>query len=128
MKIFRLRERRPLAAAVRAYCAHACDGPHTALRGAVATAAILDAQVGRYAGLPETPAGLHALLTDVDIAGRFRTESGRVTFAFGEYQDRPLDEVARADPGYLRWFLGQEFLDDAKALVERALARAGRLF
>ena len=40
---------------------------------------------------------------------------------FGKYRGRALDEVAWQDPGYLRWMLGRDFLEDARALVERAL-------
>ena len=98
---------------------------HGALADAEATAAILDAQLGRYADLPRTVAALHESMTDVDIGGRFRTEEGRVVFAFGKHLGRPLDEVADQDPGYLHWFLAQGFLADARAVVERALGRDG---
>jgi len=47
-----------------------------------------------------------------------------VVFAFGKHLGRPLEDVARQDPGYLTWFLDQNSLDDAKALVGRALRRA----
>ena len=66
-------------------------------------------------------AALHSSTTDVD--GRFRNEGGRVVFAFGKHLGRPIDEVARLDPGYLSWFLDRDFLDDAKVLVGRALKR-----
>ena len=120
-QIFHRQEPRDLAAALRFYCGREHDAAHGALADAEATAAILDAQVARYADLPATVAGLHEALTDVDVGGRFRTEAGRVVFAFGKYLGRPLDEVARRDPGYLSWMLAQDFLDDAKGLVERAL-------
>ena len=109
------REPRDLAAALRFYCGREHADAHGALADAEATAAILDAQVARYADLPRTVAGLHESMTDVDVGGRFRTEGGRVVFAFGKHLGRPLDEVARRDPGYLGWLLNQDFLDDAKA-------------
>jgi len=123
-RIYHGREPRDLAAAVKFYCGREHAHAHGALADAEATATILDAQVERYADLPRTVAALHESTTEVDIGGRFRTEEGRVVFAFGKHVGRPLEDVARQDPGYLTWFLDQSFLDDAKALVGKALARA----
>ncbi len=123
-RIYHEREPRDLAAAVRFFCGQDHAGAHGALADAEATAAILDAQVAHYADLPRTVAALHESMTDVDVGGRFRTEGGRVVFAFGKHLGCPLDEVARRDPSYLSWLLGQDFLDDAKALVGQALTRA----
>jgi DNA polymerase-3 subunit epsilon len=125
-RLYHRLEPRDLGAAVRRYLGREHEGAHEALDDAEATAAVLDAQLGRHAELPPTPAGLHALLVDVDVAGKFRTEGDRVVFGFGKHVGRPLDEVARLDPTYLEWFLAADFLDDAKAFVERALGRAGR--
>jgi DNA polymerase-3 subunit epsilon len=123
MQIYHAREPRDLAAALRFYCGRAHPGAHGAKADAEATAAVLDAQVGCYEDHPVTVSGLHEHFTDLDIAGRFRTVGGRIVFAFGKYQGRSLSSVARKDPGYLRWFLAQDFFDDAKALVRRALMR-----
>ena len=120
-QIFHRREPRDLAAAVRFYCGRDHEGAHGAMADVEAAAAVLDAQVGRYADLPVTASGLHDAMTDGDVGGRFRDEGGRVVFAFGKYRGRPLDEVARLDRGYLNWMLDQDFLDDAKALVSQAL-------
>jgi hypothetical protein len=35
----------------------------------------------------------------------------------------PLDFIARNCPDYLQWMLGQDFFDDAKAVVRHALRR-----
>ncbi len=125
-RIFHARERRDLAAAVQFYCGREHRGPHGALADATAAAAVLDAQLGRYSDLPRTAEALHRSMTNVDIGERFRSEGGRATFAFGKHRGRALEEVARTDPGYLRWFLDQDFLDDAKALVAEAMDRACR--
>jgi DNA polymerase-3 subunit epsilon len=121
-QIYHKYEPRDLAAAVAYYCGRAHDGAHAAMADVEATAAVLDAQVGHYDELPETVADLSELLTEVDVAGRFRCDAGVVVFAFGKHLGRPLEEVARDEPGYLRWMLGQDFLDDVKELVEQALA------
>jgi hypothetical protein len=75
--------------------------------------------------LPRSPAGLHQHFKDpnaVDASGCFVRVAGQVRFAFGKHRGQPLDAVARAKPGYLKWLLGQDFVDDTKAVVRRGLA------
>lgn len=121
LQIYHRHEPRDLGAAARFYLGREHDGAHGALADAEATAAVLDAQIGRHEGLPASVAALHGLLTEVDIGGRFRKEGGRVAFAFGKHAGRFLEDVAMMDPGYLRWFLGRDFLEDAKEIVRAAL-------
>ncbi|OWK34666.1 3'-5' exonuclease [Fimbriiglobus ruber] len=122
LTVFHRHEPRDLGAAVRLYLGRDHPNAHAAAADARVAAAVLDAQVGRY-GLPPTPPGLHATLVEVDVGRRFRRgPGGGVDFAFGKHAGRSLADVARTDPGYLEWMLGQAFLDDAHALVRRALA------
>lgn len=122
LEVYRRREPRDLSSAVRLYLGREHDGAHSAAADAAAALDVLDAQVGRY-GLPRRADELHAALVGgADAAGRFRSVGGVPVFAFGRHRGRPLAEVAAADPGYLHWMLGQPFLDDAHALVRRALA------
>ncbi|MBM3982485.1 MAG: 3'-5' exonuclease [Planctomycetes bacterium] len=121
LALYRRCHPRDLTSAVREYLGRDHIDAHSAVADARATAEVLDRQVGRHA-LPPTPAELHAALVEVDVAGRFRREAGRVVFAFGKYSGQLLAEVAARDPGYLRWMLGRPFLDDAHELVRRALA------
>lgn len=125
LEIYRQREPRDLAAAARRYLGREHTGAHGALADVCATAAVLDAQLEHHADLPRTVAELHARFAEVDLTRRLhRDGDGQVVFTFGKYAGRPLDEVARTDPPYLHWLLGQDFLPDFLALVERALARA----
>jgi len=118
---YRRFEPRDLAHAVRFYAGRDHAGAHAAL----AAVEVLDRQVGYYS-LPAEVAALHTALVEVDAAGRFRTDAaGRVAFGFGKHAGRRLADVARTDPGYLRWMLGPSFLDDVRALVRRALVRPG---
>jgi DNA polymerase-3 subunit epsilon len=122
LALYRRLSPRDLASAVRQYLGRDHEGAHSAAADARAAAEVLDRQVGRH-GLPPTPAGLHASLIAVDVAGRFRRDGeGRIVFAFGKYASRLLTEVAACDPGYLRWMLTRPFLDDVHDLVRRALA------
>ncbi len=120
--VYRRFEPRDLAHAVRLYLGRDHEGAHAAVADALAAVEVLDRQVGRY-GLPAGVEGLHAALVEVDVGRRFRRDAaGHVAFGFGKHLGRSLADVARTDPGYLRWMLGQSFLDDAQGLVRRALA------
>lgn len=122
LAVYRRMEPRDLTAAVKFYLGRDHHAAHTAAADVRAAAAVLDQQVGVY-GLPAAAGDLFASLVEVDVAGRFRSGAGGdVVFAFGKHAGRPLAEVARTDPGYLRWMLDQPFLDDVRCLVRRALA------
>jgi DNA polymerase-3 subunit epsilon len=124
MELYHRREPRDLSAAVRFYLGRELADSHRALADAYATAAVLDAQIARYADLPKTVPELHACLTEVDLGGRLRREDGRLLLTFGKYVGRSLDEVAALDAAYLRWLLDQTFLPDFRGFVQAALQRA----
>lgn len=121
LAVYRRYEARTLAAAVAFYLGRDHAGAHAAGADAIAAAAVLDAQVGRY-GLPPAPADLYAALVEVDVAGKFRRgPDGAVVFAFGKHAGRPLADVARTDPDYLAWMLTRPFLADVHDRVRAAL-------
>jgi DNA polymerase III subunit epsilon len=122
-RIYHRLEPRDLSAAVRRYLGREHKGAHSALADARACASVLDRMLTRHDDLPRTAAGLHGLLFEADVGGRLRRESGRLVLGFGKYAGRSLEEVAEADPGYLQWLLGQDFLPDFKGLLARALGR-----
>jgi DNA polymerase-3 subunit epsilon len=124
-RIFHLREPRGLSAALHYYCGRDHDGAHGAEADVLATVAVLEAQLDRYADLPRTVAELHDQLRDpsaVDLDGMFtRGVDGTVIFARGKYKGRPLGEIALTKPDYLEWMLREDFYDDTKAVVASAL-------
>ena len=124
MQIFHARERRDLNTAVAFYCGRRHDSPHRADHDVLAAAHVLEAQLGRYADLPRTVAGLHTVLAEADLTGRFRVIDGEPVFGFGKYAGRRLKDVARDDPRYLEWILAGDFLDDVKELARTALKNA----
>jgi len=66
----------------------------------------------------------HQLLVEVDVGRRFRRRSdGQVVMGFGKYGGMLLSEVVNQDPGYLKWMLGTDLLDDAKVIIRQALDR-----
>lgn len=126
MTIFHRKEPRDLSAAVRFFLERDHAGAHGAAADIEATVEILDAQLARYEDLPRDVAALHEWLHPqppdaVDRQGKFIVREGEVVFAFGKLRGRPLREVARLERDYLEWILRQDFPEDARALVERAL-------
>jgi DNA polymerase-3 subunit epsilon len=127
LQIYHARERRDLAAAVRFYLGREHEDGHSAAADVLATAEVLDAMLARYTDLPRSVGDLHQHLKDphaVDTSGCFTRVEGQIRFAFGKHRGQPLDTVACEQPGYLRWMLDQDFFEDTKAVVRRALKRA----
>jgi hypothetical protein len=50
-----------------------------------------------------------------------------IVFAFGEHIDRPTDDVATSDPGFLEWILKKDVTDEVKAIVRAAMERSRSL-
>jgi DNA polymerase-3 subunit epsilon len=125
-RIFHQREPRDLSAAVRFYCGMEHEGAHKAEADTLAALLVLDGQADHYDDLPRTIPELHAHMAYPDIVdpdGKLvRRDDGVIVFAFGPQCDRPLEDVARTDPGFLEWMLNKDFSDDVKAVVREALA------
>ena len=126
MTIFHRKEPRDLTAAVKFFLGREHAGAHGAEADVLASLGVLEAQLERYADLPRTVEELEAWCNPrpadaVDRGGKFVLREGEVVFAFGKQKGRALREVARSQRDYLEWILRQDFPDDARALVERAL-------
>ena len=126
MTIFHKKEPRDLSAAVRLYLGREHEGAHGAEADVLASLDVLLAQLDRYGDLPDTVEELDAFSNPVpagavDRSGKFVLRDGDVVFAFGKHQGRALKEVARTQRDYLDWLLRQDFPEDARALVEKAL-------
>ena len=126
MTIFHRKEPRDLTAAVRFFLDRDHAGAHGAAADAEASLAVLAAQLGRYPDLPRTVGGLDRWCNPtppgaVDRGGKFVLREGEIVFAFGRQKGRTLREVARAQRDYLEWILKQDFPEDARGLVEKAL-------
>lgn len=123
LALYRKLHPRTLASAVQEYLARGHPEAHSAVADVWATAEVLDRQIERHE-LPTTPAGLHAMLVEVDVAGKFRQDTdGNPLFAFGRHTGKSLAEVAASDRAYLSWMLSRPFLEDVHDLVRQALAR-----
>jgi DNA polymerase III subunit epsilon len=102
--IFKHRERRDLAAAVRFYLGREHVGAHRASADIAATRQILQSQLTLYSDLPDTLAGLAAIGADgrIDLDGKFvRGEDGKAYFNFGKH----IGEKCSSQAHYLRWMV-----------------------
>lgn len=110
--VFHKREPRDLTAALKFYCGRDLVGAHGALADCRASLDVFLAQFSRYPDLPKDAAGLHAYLNQsdaryVDGQGRLFWKHGEACFNFGKYRSRTLEEIAKSDPGYLDWLIGE---------------------
>ena len=127
--IFKMNERRNLAAAYDFYCGKDLEGAHSAGADTLATMEILLKQMERYSELPRTAPELHEYCRDpswVDEDGKFKWRGGEAVFRFGKHAGEPLREVAETAPGYLDWMLGEDFPEETLGILREA--KEGRLF
>jgi DNA polymerase-3 subunit epsilon len=89
-RLFHRLDSRTLSAAVRRYLGHEHEPAHQAIGDARATAAVLDCMLATHREVPRDVAQLHALLHEVDVAGRLRLIGGQVVVWFGKYYGQPL--------------------------------------
>jgi DNA polymerase-3 subunit epsilon len=127
MRVYHRKEPRDLSAAVRFYLGREHVGAHGAEADILATAEVLEAQLGRYDDLPH---GVDALAdwcdprpeNAIDRRGKLAWRDGEAVLTFGRHRDRTLRELVEEAPDYLEWILGSDFPDDAREIVRRALA------
>lgn len=127
--IFKDRERRDLASAVRFYCGRPHEGAHTALHDAAAT---LDVFLGQLARYPDLPRDLSALDVAsggrqpdfVTEAGHFRRRSdGTVYCAFGRNNGIA---VGALETSFFDWILRKDFPADVKAFANEVITKRYR--
>jgi len=125
--IFHREEPRDLSAAARFYLAREHEEAHTALGDIRTSAAVLGAQIARYAHLPRDLDGLHAYCEEyaptwTELDRWFSPEEDGRVFRRGKHRGTPLAEVARDTPDYLHWMLGTDDMDpDVLDVVRAAL-------
>ncbi len=127
-KIYTLKERRDLTGACRFYIGKTLENAHSAMADARASLDVFNAQMEKYPDLPRDAEGIHeATRMDswiyVDGSQRFRFWNGEVYFNFGkkDVYGKSLREVAKDNPQYLDWMLGQKFTPEVLAIVSDAL-------
>jgi len=127
--IFHREERRDLSAAARFYLGREHPEAHSALGDIRTSAAVLSAQLEKYAHLPRDLDGLQGycdeyLPMESELERWFREDAagGRV-FRRGKHRGKALADVARDERDYLSWMLGTEDMDvEVLRVVREALS------
>lgn len=125
--IFHREEARDLSAAARFYLGREHEEAHNALADIRTSAGVLGAQLSRYPHIPRDLDGLHAYCeeyapTRTELERWFSPEEEGRVFRRGKHRGRPLADVAREEPDYLRWMMGADDMDeDVVAVVRSAL-------
>jgi DNA polymerase-3 subunit epsilon len=106
-------EPRNLGAAYQFYCGKSLENAHSAEADTLATFEVLDAQVEKYADLPNEIAALSEFSTQnkfADLAGMIHfDENGEEIFAFGKYKGQKVKDVFTKDIGYFGWIQNADF-------------------
>lgn len=128
--IFHREEPRDLSAAARFYLDREHRDAHSALGDIRTTAAVLTAQLEKYPHLPRDLDDLHEYCDEIApfetaVEQWFDGEPGSYVFDRGKHRGRPLRDVARTEPDYLRWMLDADDMhEDVLRIVRSALAEA----
>jgi DNA polymerase-3 subunit epsilon len=125
-RIFHTREPRDLSAALAFYCGRRHTDAHGAEADVRATLDVLLGQFRKYADLPQDMETLDRTFNPVDPfnadrCGRLRWVDGEVTVNFGKKKGARLKDLARDDPGFLKWITKNDFPQDTRAICENAL-------
>jgi DNA polymerase-3 subunit epsilon len=127
MVIYHKFEPRDLTAAYKKYCGKDLASNHASKADVRAAMEVLEAQLDMYSELPGDIAGIHEYCYPeesnwIDAEGKFIWSEGEAKLGFGrQYKGKSLKEIARIDPGYLRWIANGEFSVEVKEIAAKAL-------
>ncbi len=140
--IFKMMERRNLAAAYEFYCGRKMEDDfqaHLADQDTEATWRVLQAQLEMYSPERQTDpsrvlkndvkslADLSSSRKNIDFAGRLiYNDKGEEVINFGKYKGRLVRDVFPYDPGYVGWVLQSDFTQDTKRWFEALRMKYGR--
>ena len=129
--IFHREERRDLSAAARFYLGREHPEAHSALGDIRTSAAVLFAQIERYAHLPRDLDGLNTYCDEfipfeTELQRWFQGQEGARVFRRGKHKGRALADVAANEPDYLDWMLKAQDMDAEVLGVVRAAMRASQ--
>lgn len=122
-KIFVIREKRDLSAALKFYTGETMEGAHDATNDVMATVKILAGQCEKYPDLggmnnSEFAAICMDGMEACDLAGKIVIgKEGHPVYAFGKDEGKRLDQ----NPGFAKWMLGQDFPTQTKNIIKNIL-------
>ena len=125
-RIFHTKEPRDLTAALKFYCGNEHTDAHGAEADARATLNVILGQFERYPDLPQDMDALDRTFNpldplNADRVGRLRWVDGELIVNFGKKKGAKLRELARTDPGFLKWIMKNDFPQDTRQICENAL-------
>ncbi|MCX6991778.1 MAG: 3'-5' exonuclease [Kiritimatiellaeota bacterium] len=127
-RIYHKKEPRDLSAALTFYCGEMHLGAHGAEADALATLAVLEAQLQKYADLPHSLDELDKYCNPprnpawADRTGKLKWQNGELLINFGVQNiGRKLKDLVRDNPKFLMWILKSDFPADTKRIVADAL-------
>ncbi|MDD4101507.1 MAG: 3'-5' exonuclease [Kiritimatiellae bacterium] len=125
-RIFHTREPRDLSAALKFYCDCAHEDAHGAEADVRATLDVIIGQFKRYPDLPQDMDSLDKAFNPIDPfnadrSGRLRWVDGEITINFGKKKGAKLSDLAKDDPGFLKWMVKNDFPQDTRTICENAL-------
>jgi DNA polymerase-3 subunit epsilon len=119
--IFHKKEQRTLEAAYKFYCDKTLDNAHTAEADARATYEVLQAQLHKYADLPNDMdhlADFSSHSPTVDFMGRIiLNDKQEEIFNFGKYKGQSVATVLAKDPLYYSWMMKADFPQYTKKVL-----------
>ena len=123
--IFHKHEPRDLTAALAYYCGELHVDAHGAEADTLATARVLEGQLGKYPDLPREVAALDQYCNPrdpdwVDRQGRLKWRDGEIVLNFGRKKGTLLRELVDNDPNFVKWMLRSDFPKDTRRVVSDA--------
>jgi DNA polymerase-3 subunit epsilon len=123
-QIFFKMEARTLSAAYAFYCNQDLKDAHSAEADVLATVAVLESQLDRYADLENDISALHEFTGGndfVDYARRILLKDGKPVFNFGKYKGQVVEDIFRREPQYYDWMMQSDFPLDTKQVISEIL-------
>jgi len=124
--IFHKKEPRTLTAAYSFFCEKSLEDAHSAEADVLASIEVLQGQMVKYPDLPKTMEELDEFCNQkepnwIDSTGKFKWVGGVPTVGFSKHAGRTLEEIAKNEPGFLKWMIGATFPKDATDIARNAL-------
>ena len=123
--IFKSKERRNLANALKFYCDEELKNSHTAMADLQATWKILQEQVRRYPELSLDAEVLHNASKNeksVDLANKLiLDDDGFVCINFGKHKNKRVVDLMINESSYLKWMLESDFTEDTKRHLKEVI-------
>lgn len=108
--IFRSKEERNLAAALRFYCGKEIENAHDAEYDNIATIDVMFGQIEKYGMNVEDMIEFCCNHDKVDLAGTLLLKEDNIVYGIGKDKGR----IVKDNPGFARWMLKQDFTFDTK--------------